>query len=1162
MSTAAGGAALQIWLGRTEKTLRERLDQGDMPFLGLYTDQFSAQSRGYLRLHAIRRDRPVESFVRGLEQWPATFAIYLTIHVVEGYGSSGDAEVYAFVCTALGVDDRDLTATEREKLWHAYRRACVTLGLPVLPIQADHQPMVREYLHQAGVPIRYLGGLMERFGNLSDKLGCPDADDPELLQVWCEQLDLALLQKPVQRAIETDQSAYYARLFLRVRTFQTEDECATETERCAFRSIRQTGARKTYAKSAVPELQWRDGEIGVLLPAGSDRQWTIRVSEHQGEPATLPGVPGDEDPRFIPCEAALPKEIEVTARNLRFALPVWESSADNQILVFNRSGRLVCRARLGGAEVNLSPGRYLLVLRWCPPELVDSTQRVGSDVAPYECALDVVAGQALELCRGPARLAIRGRLIPSIEWLGTPCVGMSGREVYPSHELGVRVSVPREVIDAATRGLEVVVRHSGGKETAVPLSDPQAGESSISLADVLQQADLGLGRVTIRLRRPDIPNRPLASISGLVWNGLVTASVGAFRCVSAGAFGNLKRQYCENVKVDGASLTYADGELRYFRTVFELPSGEAVAHKWLVPGIFLVLEEPGLSGGAAVERPIAKGSVLQVRLSSRQRLKIYSSDDGVLTLGAFVRRIHSALLGGTQLYLATLVEHLSPEHQYLRLRLAMTSMEVDLVRLITPHQVVAFDSRRSGDEYVLAFSVIGQLQQIQIRAEEVLSGEATEITVVPDAVAVSGGAFAKAALTTAVRDNRLHAELRFPLIDWALGAWVFHIQAKIDGRWGKLVNQRSDVFTGSALLGPEATQIGAVVAEAPIGRRLEIFTRLVELSLECYAIESWRDLNWLDKEWDALAASIEPEAPSQVGPLLGLALRDVPETSSLSWVPLKSVSARFLSLYALPMDAYTGLRAGGGVTRSLLGKGEELGQGDAALFQEGFLDSFLILGFLNGARLARAWEADPTGSASDEPLRDFVIDKYIGLVRFMPEVERRRVLENSDWVPAPGDFLGLRHYWWAVKQLTEGLHRAQVGNDQRKGKALKLASRVAIVKAAGISAELSAGHLAARTSLGLMVPLAVDHDTDQDTQNIADLVGLISVVAYVARLDVRRPGILGESLRKLRQLIDTEQRHLESVLGFVLYIGVDLFVFYLALWELAIQRDWGGTDKS
>jgi hypothetical protein len=132
-------------------------------------------------------------------------------------------------------------------------------------------------------------------------------------------------------------------------------------------------------------------------------------------------------------------------------------------------------------------------------------------------------------------------------------------------------------------------------------------------------------------------------------------------------------------------------------------------------------------------------------------------------------------------------------------------------------------------------------------------------------------------------------------------------------------------------------------------------------------------------------------------------------------------------------------------------------------------------------------------------------------------------------------------------------------NDAVKGDVWREGAAENLVKgtsrAAGVHPHLSESHLASTTSLGLMLPTTSDESLDQDSNNIADLVDLISVLAYVVRLEIRQPGILKESSGKLLQTMQTDQRHLESVLGFVLYIGLDLFIFYLILWEFVMQRD-------
>jgi len=47
-----------------------------------------------------------------------------------------------------------------------------------------------------------------------------------------------------------------------------------------------------------------------------------------------------------------------------------------------------------------------------------------------------------------------------------------------------------------------------------------------------------------------------------------------------------------------------------------------------------------------------------------------------------------------------------------------------------------------------------------------------------------------------------------------------------------------------------------------------------------------------------------------------------------------------------------------------------------------------------------------------------------------------------------------------------------------------------------------------------------------------------------------------EVKQRLCRQVGLNDGQLNAVLGFVLYIGLDLFVFYLGLWEFALTRDY------
>jgi hypothetical protein len=132
------------------------------------------------------------------------------------------------------------------------------------------------------------------------------------------------------------------------------------------------------------------------------------------------------------------------------------------------------------------------------------------------------------------------------------------------------------------------------------------------------------------------------------------------------------------------------------------------------------------------------------------------------------------------------------------------------------------------------------------------------------------------------------------------------------------------------------------------------------------------------------------------------------------------------------------------------------------------------------------------------------------------------------------------------------------GNDFRKGRGLRLASRISHSGLPSVELEAVA-HLRDHLSLGFLDgPRDSEAVVDQETENIENLINLISVLAYVCRLDCRRTGLLGQVKAALSALIGADYRELDGVLAYVLFIGSDLFFFYLSLWEYVQLRDCDG----
>jgi len=1149
-------SAANIWLSRIEDRLRSELEQGDMPFLGLYSSHFDETAREYFHEKVLGHTCPIQLFIRGLTKWPAVFATYLTVHVVEGYGRSGTGEVYPFIEGALGTSASALDQPRRVELWKAYRKASVRLGLSVVPEGSSPRPYVAEYLRQAGVPIKYLASLATKLESHTARLGIPDIEDPESITAWQEQLRGYLgppISRTIPRAIETDDTAYYTTTYLRVRGYDSANECQNETESAIFEALAGS-ARTTHARAAeIPELQWRNGSMGVQIPGGASTEWRIStVLQGVGAPVNISIVAEDER-QFVPLPDGFPLKVRVSGSSASFDFPVWEDNKDNRVLLVDRLGHIRARASLGGDEIRILPGTYSLVTRWDPSEESLYATAVVADPAIFESIVTIGSGETLSLQRGPASITITGKSVAAMEWTGLSKTGVLGREMLAGKGLSIKGTIPEE-IESATPGMfEVVIsardidKHG---EIAIELDEEQAFE--IDLGKILSGWPFGLFRLGAVIRRRDIPNRAFARMSGLVWNGLSSTDGIRFKFQSSDAFeqSNIERGRCENVRFDEDSLTFRDKEQRYFRTVFDLSKNETVAFTWLVPGLFLSLVE--FNGQNLEERPLAKESVIQVKPSSRSALKVYSTLEGVIKLGGYQKSVSSSSMSGIQMYLAPVLEHISADDRTLQF-IGATGVPIPLVEIVTPHQFTKVTTNRSADIYRVSLEVTDEIDDMSIEAIEMVSGTRESIDLRVNVLESATGramekiwATSHSALQGGPRAvSRI--DINWTINDWDVGAYVFRIRAKVAGRWGELVNARGDVFVGSMIVSTATEMPLDSLENRPTAELLDIFRRFTEFLLECYSEESWNDVKWIARGWYQVAQSLDVTDLQVLIRLSILALRRAPEHSPVSWAPISCVAAARLDVFAQPAQTYQRLPSGDLRGLGILSSLGEFGENDNQNFSRDDLFSPLaLLGFDNGPLVA---------AGAKERLEKFSLKKFSQTGVYTGESERQRIRRREEWSPGPGIFLGARHYWWAVNKLETKFLAGFAGNEHRRGNALRLAGRLTAAPWRERLPRSASRLVEDQISLGLLCQRSVEDEISQEEENISSLVDLLSATAFACRFSARQPDFLAGFHNCLADELDTDIEQLRIYLGYALYIGIDVFLYYLLLWEFVLSRD-------
>lgn len=1141
-------AAIMIWLDRTEKILRGQLNSGDMPFLGLYSELFSVNSRENLRTEIHNTKNPFQTYLKGLERWPAVFSAYLTAYVVDGYGAEGTAAVWPYVSKAIVVGQRTLNQVEQEFLWRGYRRACIRLGLDVLPLGSVQNFRVAEFLHQAGVPNQYLGILTLRMLQHASHSGTPDADDPKLLVLWCNEL-LERLGPPVPitvvRAIEADQGGFYSRLFLSVLAGDgvdpTKPDGSLQARMAEIIAGLPPNQRLPRSQGfAIPRIVWRDDLLGVELPAGSTDKWRIDIDDHGNT------YLGASEARFIPFEfPRLPGKVRISREDGHSSklFEVWGDGRNNRLLVFDGDGSLAGGTCLkAGEPLHVEPGAVTLVLRFPPDGYESALIELCCEPRLYGMSCELAPGDQIRLQRGPAEVMILARSRPVLALNGHCFRGIGGNELYATTGLSLRGRIPVELLaDGNAASFVVAIATTINAEIVeLPIHASVDGAFELDLVPIIQRWQPGLARMRIELRRSGL-RRSMARLAAWLWVGL-TRIEDRVRFHYSKPPKNLDRDASDNLYLDEEQgvLTYRSDVKRFFRIVFSLDSRRVVQFTAAVPGAFMVLKR--FHDGQVEELPLRKGAVLALRSDSREVVEVHSSQGGVLCLGRMRQEI-PARAGLRRLHLSTLAEYLEPGTNILSIEYPQGLFE-SLLQVVTPHHVLAMSSREQGGLFLVKIDLPATADALRCTAWDMLTDKHLSLDLNCNCTEARLDRFTYGWLSCGVRQTNgsFRHVLEFPLERWPEGAWLLQVQARLKGHWGSLVNERDDIYAWGFMLDEKGApttrpwllrQIKAFDDQTAIG----IFKRVHQALLTCYAPDVWNGIRWLEDCWQQLAQSFTPNDGQLLTELLALDALNPPETSSASWFPLLMPGIALPWIYSAKVSAYRGIsnRAG------LIGEMSQIRPPLSGLFGQHYLEQTLAFGFENVMAMQRG--AAPIG---------------FSLVRYRTALAVRNIddawsqLSREDWRPSEGDYLGPVHWRYAFGSLVGRYRKTLMGNATRRGRAMHLVQMMRHLELGDLAQGLPA-HLDGAGGLGLLITMP-EGGTDQDQQNLQLIDRLLCLFAAVCRWESRGI-VLTAWQNKLLEAANFDSLAVTQALSYLLYVGRDIFEFYLLLWELVFAAD-------
>ncbi|HYA39910.1 MAG TPA: hypothetical protein VEF34_01295 [Syntrophobacteraceae bacterium] len=1138
-----------------EENLRRKIREGEAPFLGLFADDFSDQVRNFLKRRLGQYSSSVDAFINGITQFPAIFASYLIIYVMEGFGDAGHFEVYSHIEKAIGTEIRQ---NQKERLWQRFRTSCHFLGLPVSPRTSGTFYMVDEYLLQAGFPLQYIPELVRRMIRLGRDVGLPDDDDPDSITLWKQSL-LERLRTQFsivgREAIERDDKGYYVRIFMRVLKDPAASSGVVEQRiREAIESAETPGT--TAKRLSIPQILFKDMQIGILLPGGRENAWEIDVD---GQLSSFRPQEGD---RFLPLDSSLPRQVEVRGSGSTLRRTLWEDERNNRLIIFyHPSGRLCKRTSLAEKEVALDPGRYTIILRFKPDGFDGNVESLSDEPSLYVIELQLLPGQSRLLRKGPADLLLQADNVPTLDWLGDTLRGLRGTEVYPSNGLKLEIVIPQEMLGIGGTEYDVALRPGSlGDDEDIHIRPDAAGRVYFDLESYGNQWKPGVSRVLAELRRRG-SRRALARSSIVLWNGLSHLGRSVFHCYRLPR--NLAENLCENVLVRSQEkqITYRDDIHRFFSLVFE----DGVRHHsftWAVPGVFLSVVEHGEN---SMERTIKTGSTLAVNSSSRAVLTIYCNLPAILELGKLKIRTDFSKVGSKRLPLSSLLEYVGSESSTLTLRYEGSEVPIPLVELVSPHTVISYAEVPHLEGHDVQMKLQIPIQAIRVTAENIINGEKSVAEFqLKDIGQYSSQEMSAGGRLSVFSDDRSNYALKFALDGLQSGFWMLDFQARITGRWGALADRNGNIYTGHVLismLGQRGTYLDVLhgqIEELGIPEMEALLFRVHRRLLLRYAFECSNLINLLFKTWHRLFSKLRDL--SSVDYFFSLLAERPPEMVASYWIPDLNVGAIFPELFCYPKEQYAAVsKKRDSVLIDCLGYLPKLCD-LIGTFESGAMDLAIMGAFANAAEINRG--RAPEG---------FDLTRYRTTLKMTDLPEKWSALNDDDWRPGLGDYLGPMHYRYAICRTKGNYTQTLDENADRRGNALRLTKRLiaftlnrfaSAVPNLGASGAIDLGLFDTHTERCRIIP---EHEEMQN-EDLQGIVRFLSLFAQICRCEPRHPGTLERFFRKVKEKMDlsdpaNKEKDLRGILSYLLNIGEDLFAFYLLLWELVFSAELGVSTR-
>jgi hypothetical protein len=1080
----------------------------------------------------LKRVEMLENF---MDSFPALITCYLTHSVSQNL--QDHFRIWPYIEKSFGLPET--TEPQRERIWHAFRKACQRLNLPVLSRTRGTHYIVNEFLHHTGVPQGQVDALARKMLQLAQKIGLPDPDDTDNLRIWQDEL-LNTLKPPfpitAKKGLELDSQAYYSKLFVLAADENLDENNFFQKAIQSALQKEQQNFRLKQIQFAPPKIIIRDDFPCLMLPRFSEGSWRVAIDgkDVQHEALTEGGV--------VPLEQ-IPHNIEAVAPNNRtWSLPFWHGEENNQMCLFGeRDMRLLpVPISFGEDRIVLPPGDYKLLSRFEPNQIGSSVEKIQDTPDIYCTCFTLTPSSLFKIRKGPALLTIEAEAVPFVRFLSPNALyDAEGKLLYPSAGLTLEIILPEE-LRGKHLSISVKSRHIG---TIVTLDIKPDGKEvlHIDLGKILESFEPCVSLINVQCCMYGTA-RNLASSAVVVWNGLQEAKLGkaSFYCSQLPT--NFNQNASRNSTIiESNTIQIKEQHYKDWTTVFD--DGSKIIHfLWVRPGRAMRIR--AFSNAAIIETPLAVGSPLVVENSTNKILYVLGLGEGKIILGDNEWSVKAGI-SQFRLPIANIIDAVTAYSNTLYYKSANGLTEEALLRVVEAYYVVDESVKINFSEKYQSFECLLQrpVKIIYVKTINLFTGAEDVRAISPCnteeelKVAFSNGA--ELGIHFGGEAIKIYVDQDISCSD---GLWLVSIEGEDGtGRW-RLTNERQDYYAWTFAVrdGGFTDPYNTLQAEYSSGdsaRSMPLLMNLNTMVLRCYSGSVWeKKLEWIKFSWIQLTeralrdAITHEHSPKE---LLKLIDCKPPHDAHAGWVPLVGLSTQFPMLLAQPASWYSSAP-----------------QGDSAILRA--LENIASLTSDSLSLPTSLERLHPSFALTIHNCKPFNIAAYRQAWVASDIETERYCLSEAAWKPSIGDTLGPLHFRYAVQHLTKAMERAEAGesNPFRRDWANLLAGR------GNVPSLLVNTKIGSRQDWQDFLSY-IPAPSDEIQEQLSGKIALIASYALLCRQQSYKNIHVDEGIRDYLGILQHGSMNNEQAkigLHYLLIMGEELLGFFLLFWDALFQK--------